>query len=98
MIGRYWFARVNTLDQFEIAGGELRGVDVAVKRGYAAAAATRYDEVRSPTTAVLTEDERQHPHLDLDVAWKEQEYIAVSFLPRRPGYKVKPVVVYSTPK
>ena len=95
MIGRYWFARVNTLDQFEIAGGQLRGVDVAVERGYAAGPATRYRiEVRSLTTAVLAADEREHPHLDLDVAWKEQEYIAVSFLPRRPGYKVKPVVVY----
>ena len=33
MIGRYWFERVNPLDHFEVEGGRLRFVDLAVEGG-----------------------------------------------------------------
>ena len=33
MIGRYWFGRVNPLDRFEVEGGRLRFVDLAVEGG-----------------------------------------------------------------
>ena len=95
MIGLYWFARVNALDRFELEGGQVRGVDLAVQRGYASGVATRYQmEVRSPGAGILASEERGEPYIDLAAEWREHEYLAISFLPRRPDYKVKPVVLY----
>ena len=42
MIGRYWFARVNPLDRFEVEGNQLRFEDLAVKGGLEQAAAAEY--------------------------------------------------------
>ena len=42
MIGRFWFARVNPLDRFELVGDELRFEDLAVSGGLESAAQTRY--------------------------------------------------------
>ena len=42
MIGRYWFARVNPLDRFEVNGGALGFADLAIEGGLADAATTSY--------------------------------------------------------
>ena len=42
MIGRYWFGLVNPLDRFHVEAGTLRFEDLAVTRGLANPARTRY--------------------------------------------------------
>jgi len=98
-IGRYWFTRLNTLDQFTLTDAStLSFVDLAVSRGYAAAGQTRYRyQVLSPPGRVLDQGHLSLPSLSLQPAWQGHEYVAVSLLPRRPAYQAKPVLVYLRP-
>ena len=45
MIGRYWFARINPLDRFAVAAGELRFEDLAVAGGLHSSASYRYHAI-----------------------------------------------------
>lgn len=49
MIGRYWFGRVNPLDQFAVENGSLRFSDLAVIGGLEQASQSRYQVVISGT-------------------------------------------------
>ena len=95
-IGQYWFARLNTLDRFTAADDATLGfTDLAVARGYADSAETRYHcEVFSATGATLFKDKLQNTVLTLDPAWRQHAHIAVALLPQRPHYKARPVLVY----
>ncbi|UCG50438.1 MAG: hypothetical protein JSW58_09490 [Candidatus Latescibacterota bacterium] len=42
IVGRYWFSRVNTLDNFDVADGALSFTDLAFERGYRAQAQCQY--------------------------------------------------------
>ena len=55
MIGRFWYARVNPLDRFEVVGDQLRFADLAVDGGLQSASTTRYqyrllDETGTPVS------------------------------------------------
>ena len=95
-IGLYWFARLNTLDRFTAAEDSTLGfIDLAVARGYADSAKTRYHcEVFSATGATLFKNKLQNTVLALDPAWRQHAHIAVALLPQRPHYKARPVLVY----
>ena len=63
MIGRYWFGRVNPLDRFEVEGGRLRFVDLAVEGGLVPRASRQWryavvdadgDQLVEPRTAAET--------------------------------------------
>lgn len=51
LIGRYWFAVVPPVDHFVISGEAAQFTDLAVQRGYAAAATTTYRYRLSPVEA-----------------------------------------------
>ena len=94
-IGEYWFARLNSLDRFAVVDNQLRFTDLAVSRGYADAARTRYRyEVESPQGESLARGDLSLPALPLEPSWKSSEYLVVSFLPRRSDFRAKPVLVY----
>jgi hypothetical protein len=42
-VAEYWFDKMTPIDKFEVAGNELRGVDLAVKCGIASAAQRTYE-------------------------------------------------------
>lgn len=94
--GRYWFARVNTLDRFDVREGkELLGIDLAVARGYVDARETWYQvAVLTPEGVTVWENEISEPTVTLDSRWQEYGHIVVSLLPQRPIYKARPVLVY----
>jgi hypothetical protein len=100
-IGRYGFARLNSLDRFEIEGREspaLQFADLAVERGYAPAGQTTYRfEVRSAAGPLLAAGQLDAPRLPLEGTWSADEYLVVALAPARPGYRVDPVRVYLRP-
>ena len=94
-IGEYWFARLNSLDRFAVVDDQLRCTDLAVARGYAGTARTRYRyEVESPQGESLARGDLSLPVLSLELSWESYEYLVVSLLPRRPDFRAKPVRVY----
>lgn len=56
-VGRYYFGRVNPLDHFELAGGELTYRDLAVESGLEDAARTRYRYTLRRDGETVVEDE-----------------------------------------
>ena len=98
-IGRYWFDRVNALDGFAATGADvLRFLDLAVDRGYADAAQTRYDfAVRSPQGDHLARGALDVPELALAPDWQRHDHIVVSLVPQRPNGEAEPVLVYLRP-
>ncbi|MBI4550696.1 MAG: hypothetical protein HY710_00365 [Candidatus Latescibacteria bacterium] len=99
-IGRYWFARVNTLDRFEMLDGStLRFTDLAVSRGYADARGTRYQvEALTPAGATLCKDTQDETTVRLDPAWNTHPHVVLSLVPQRQRYKARPVLVYLKPQ
>ena len=95
-IGHYWFARLNTLDRFKMADyGTLEFTDLAVARGYADSAETRYRcQVFAATGATLFKDKLKNTVLTLDPAWRQHAHIAVALLAQRPHYSARPILVY----
>jgi hypothetical protein len=97
-IGRFWFAKVNAIDAFEASGAVLRFADLAVERGYAAAAQTRYRyRLQGPDGRVLAQGDTSAPSLTLRPEWQRLEFVAASVLPQRPGSRSSPVVAFLRP-
>ena len=98
-IGRYWFERLNPLDQFTLTGGAtLAFSDLAVARGYADRGQTRYRfEVLSSEGAPLKAGQLRGLHLALESGWSQHDHIVVSLVPQRPGHRAKPCLVYLQP-
>ena len=97
MIGRYWFARLNPLDGFAVEGDRLRGVDLAIERGYAHRDGTEYRlEVLDPAGRQLTRTTAAVPELSLQSDWLQAGRIIVSVQARRPGLDARPLLLYLT--
>lgn len=98
-IGRYWFARLNPLDAFVTTADEIHFEDLAVARGYADAAATRYHyRIRQNTGAVLASGMTLNPRVPLQPDLRNHPWIVLELKPERPGSQVEPVRVYVEPQ
>lgn len=98
-IGQYWFARLNPLDCFTVDGNAVAFEDLAVSRGYAAAADTRYHyRVRDPQGRELAAGSLVSSRLGLDHAWRRHSFVVTSLVTERPGFGARPVQLFLRPE
>jgi hypothetical protein len=97
-IGRYWFARMSTLDRFAVDGSAMNFQDLAVQRGYAAASSTTYQyRILQPSGKELAAGSTDDSQLMLSADWQEHEFIVASVLTKRAGTEAKPVLAFLRP-